>query len=171
MIKSWLHLQCVANQLLAFKANLEIGVFVVIHSTMANKPLEVRPTSGSDIFVICPAKLVTGGQFHLTYNRIVIQESFTEVMNPASSRTHVGISFQQAMFTSYPDEKAMSHEDVKLLKNVKHKDVFKDVHYTVVLPFREADVIQPNNKTQTLKRALWQTSKFIKDDKYCCGFT
>jgi hypothetical protein len=175
MIERWPHLQHIAMELPAFRPDLEIGILVGNNCPMAHEPLEIIPTDGSHVFatrlrhgwtVHGSVKPATTGQFDVTCNRIIVQESFKEIMTPASAMHMLELDFNDQHIASYPDEKGMSREDIKFLAKTEQKIVFKDCHYTIPLPFREDDVIFQNNRTQAIKRALWQRSKMNKDEKY-----
>ncbi|XP_066988224.1 uncharacterized protein [Macrobrachium rosenbergii] len=56
------------------------------------------------------------------------------------------------------------------MKKAENNVVFKDGHFEIPLPFRNQNLIVPNNKILAIKRALYQKKKMQKDPKYHCDY-
>ena len=52
------------------------------------------------------------------------------------------------------------------MKLIESNVTFNDGQYTVPLPFREQNPVMPCNKSQAIKRVLWQKKKMVKDEQY-----
>lgn len=65
-----------------------------------------------------------------------------------------------------PDERSLSQEDKKFLNMMESGIRLINGHYEIPLPFRDSEMILPNNRSQVLKRALWQKKKMQRDTKY-----
>ena len=97
--------------------------------------------------------------------RITVRElkPIKEVITPKSVLTMVDLDFNDRPTDS--DKHGYSQEDKKFLdivNIVRHVDG----HYEMPLPFREPNVIMPNNKEQAVKRAQWQRRRMLKNEKY-----
>ena len=69
-----------------------------------------------------------------------------------------------------PEKKAMSVEDQKFL-NILDEGVIKedDGHYCLPLPFRNPDVVFPNNRAQAVSRAEGSLKRKMKKDQAFCS--
>ena len=65
-----------------------------------------------------------------------------------------------------PDERGYSQEDKRFISKVKESLEYCDGHYVIPLPFRESNVMMPNNKDQAAKRAIWQRKKMLRHENY-----
>ena len=107
----------------------------------------------------------------VTCNRIIIHEKCKEMLTPVEALSKLERDFDDHYVASHPDELGKlqlnkKQEDIRFLKLVEDGIIYEDGHYTVPLPFRNNDVILPNNKAQAMKRVLWQKKKMMKDDNY-----
>ena len=59
----------------------------------------------------------------------------------------------------------ISHEDRQFMKLVENGIFKQNVHYVVPLPFRNQQLLMPNNIQQAMKRLLGLKKRFSKDDK------
>jgi hypothetical protein len=165
MIQRWHHLRHVAMHLPKYHPDLEIGILVGSNCPAALEPLEVVPTNGIGPFAtrlhhgwtvygsLCESK---SDYNDVACNRIMIQESFQEIMTPMSVMRMFELDFNDRDTASHPDECGMSREDAKFLQMAEEGTVFTEGHYTLPLPFREPGVMLPCNKSQVTKRTLWQ---------------
>ncbi len=67
-------------------------------------------------------------------------------------------------------KRKMSVEDNQFVSIVSHSAVLKDGHYYLKLPFREPDVIMPNNKHTALQRAQQLLKRFKRDQAFLEGY-
>ncbi|XP_068231995.1 uncharacterized protein [Palaemon carinicauda] len=74
--------------------------------------------------------------------------------------------FIDSRVARYPGEKGLSPEDTTFMKKAESNVVFKDGHFEIPLPFRNQNLMVPNNKILAIKRALYQKKKMQKDPKY-----
>ncbi|XP_068208327.1 uncharacterized protein [Palaemon carinicauda] len=74
--------------------------------------------------------------------------------------------FIDSRVARYPGEKGLSPEDTTFLKKAESNVMFKDGHFEIPLPFRNQNLMVPNNKILAIKRALYQKKKMQKDPKY-----
>ena len=62
------------------------------------------------------------------------------------------------------NERSLYQEDKLFLKKVKEGTKKVEGHYEIPLPFREDDVIMPDNRAQVEQRAHWIKKKLLKDN-------
>ena len=60
----------------------------------------------------------------------------------------------------------ISCDDRKFLDIVEWRTVKKNRHYVVPLPFRDQELVMPNNKQQAVKRLMGLKRRFIRDNKF-----
>ena len=60
----------------------------------------------------------------------------------------------------------ISCDDRKFLDIVERETVKKNGHYVVPLPFRDQELVMPNNKQQAVKRLMSLQRRFIRDNKF-----
>ena len=60
----------------------------------------------------------------------------------------------------------VSHEDKTFMKIVEKGTSKKDDHYVVPLPFRNSNLMLPNNKKQAFQRLMGLKRRFKKDNKF-----
>ena len=59
-----------------------------------------------------------------------------------------------------------SHRDKTLMEIVERGTSKKDDHYVVPLPFRNPNLMLPNNKKQTIQRLMGLKRRFMKGNKF-----
>ncbi|XP_028408116.1 uncharacterized protein LOC114530710 [Dendronephthya gigantea] len=69
------------------------------------------------------------------------------------------------------DERGLSREDRIFLDKMDADVCLVGNHYQLPLPFKENSQVMPNNRSQALKRALWQKKKMQRDSKYHTDYT
>ena len=60
----------------------------------------------------------------------------------------------------------VSHEDKKFIEIVDRGNSKKNDHYVAPLPFRDPNLVLPNNKEQAIQRSLRLKRRFMKDKKF-----
>ena len=60
----------------------------------------------------------------------------------------------------------VSVEDRKFLYILEKGTLKKDEHYIVPLPFRNENLVMPNNKIQELRRLICLKRRFLKDERF-----
>lgn len=104
------------------------------HGWMVNSPLQVS----SDVHYV---------------NNIVVKEfeSSKEIILPQQNLNMFELDFNDhAVSTDMP---SLSKEDQAFLKTAHENINLVNGHYELPLPFRETEVMLPNNKEQAIKRA------------------
>eukprot|EP00064_Thunnus_orientalis_P022985 superscaffoldBa00008270_g23209 len=74
--------------------------------------------------------------------------------------------YNQDFAEQHYEQKEMSLEDKKFMKIVSDSAVRQDDHYYLKLPFREPDVIMPNNRHMALQRAQQLLKRFKRDQAF-----
>ena len=175
MVKQWQHLRHVATELPPYLPDIDIGILIGNNCPEALEPLKVVPTVEGGPFatllrhgwaVFGPLQNYKIESHDVTCNRIIIHEKCKEMLTPVEAISKLERDFDDHYVASHPDELGKSQEDIRFLKLLEDGIIYEDGHYTVPLPFRNNDVILPNNKAQAMKRVLWQKRKMMKDDNY-----
>ena len=82
------------------------------------------------------------------------------------------ISAKKSQKKKISDEHGLSQEDKLFLKKVEQKIKKVEGHYEILLPFREDEVVMPDNRAQAERRAHWIKKKFLKNNRlrkqYAC---
>lgn len=131
-----------------------------------------------------PFDLVTGphGSPHATRTRLgwipwnVIRSRTTFdanhlcVESPVDD-SHLIIALKQIMNFDFPerlidDKKENSVEDNCFLQQVENSIHLKNYHCSIALPFREQNIVLPNNSTQCQRRLQGLCNRFRKDPKF-----
>ncbi len=176
VIRKWSHLQHVADQIPAYPPDLKIGMLIGTNCPSAVEPLEVAPSRGPSPFatrlhhgwtIYGPLEMHGISSGIVSSNRIVVREieRSREQMTPASALRLLERDFAEDRPT-FPDEREMSIEDRRFLAIMESGTNFQNGHYMLPLPFRENDVIMPNNIVAVTKRAEFQKRKMLKNSQY-----
>ena len=176
VVRQWEHLRDVSKEIPEFKPDLEVGLLIGSNVPSALEPLQVVPSKSEGPYAMRlrhgwtlsgPIKLKSSdGHNGVTSHRITVRE-IVPVKDISLSHT-----IQEMFETDFnernvgPDDRAYSQEDKRFLRIAQEQLKFVDGHYELPLPFRNPDVIMPNNKEQALKRANWQKSKMQRSEKY-----
>ncbi|KAK3717109.1 hypothetical protein QZH41_016139, partial [Actinostola sp. cb2023] len=106
-------------------------------------------------------------------HRIAVQEleSIKEVITPQSVVTMFELDSVND-HSSTSDDSSLSQEDKEFLSIADQGTRRVDGHYNESpLPFRDPNVVMPNNREQAEKRADWQRKKMLRDDEYHRDYT
>ena len=60
----------------------------------------------------------------------------------------------------------ISCDDRKFLDIIERETVKRNGHYVVPLPFRDQELVMPNNKQQAVKRLMALKTRFIRDNRF-----
>ena len=183
MIRKWSHLRGVADQLPIYRPDLEVGILIGTNCPSALEPIEVVPMKGHGPFAtrlrhgwtIYGPLEITGSTTtgEVISNRILVRETeeCKEVMSPSSILSLLEQDFSDHRVESYPGERGLSREDERFMEIADQNIRFQDGHYVLPLPFRAENPMMPNNKSQVLKRTLYQKRKMLKDSKFREDYT
>ena len=169
----WCHLASVAEQLLPFEENVEIGLLIGLDCPRAIKPRELIPGTGDDPWAVCTSLGwgIAG----------IVDPSHSQLVSVANDkpchlafRTHVTeispltvCNMFDLDFNERKSEERISVEDRRFLDKLSYGIHRRsDGHFETPLPFK-ADVKLPNNRAVTLKRLSRLKSKlFLRDSQY-----
>ena len=181
ILKQWSHLKELATKLPSYNNELEIGLLIGSNCPTAMEPLQVIPTEGNGPLAVRyrlgwtisgPCR-VMNDENSIVCNRIVVREISTvrESILPAEILQMMELDFSERDTGTLPGECAYSQEDKEFMKYAEKGITFENGHYEVPLPFRDPEETIHNNRSQALKRILWQKEKMLKDPKYLSDYT
>ena len=137
-------------------------------------PYAVKTFAGWTI--IGPLHVSSDGPATVNCNRIVAKEIRSdvavdhyfavdqvvkEILTPEALNRMMEIDFSER---KVENERSLSQEDKLFLKKVKQGTKKVEGHYEIPLPFREDDVIMPDNRAQVEQKAYWIKKKLLKDN-------
>ena len=176
MLKQWPHLKELANRMTDYYPSLNIGILIGNNCPEAMQPLKVIPAEGDGPFAVLYRHGWTiNGPYRVSVcsdeiscNRILFREveSMKESVLPADILRMMELDFSEKDVGKTPGERGYSQEDEQFMRIAKENIRFINGHYELPLPFRNIQIPLPNNRSQALKRALWQKKKMAADDKY-----
>ena len=184
-VRSWKHLQRIADEIPDFMENIKVGILIGSNCPIALEPLEVIPTSSDDKPSPYALRLRHGWTVHgpssgdvrhkgedVVSHRIVVQEieSHKEIISPSAILNFFEADFNDRKVEMYPGEKGMSQEDLRFMQIAEDGIGLQDGHYTLPLPFKNENVCLPNNRNHALKRLLQQKKKMLKDARYFADY-
>ena len=187
--RNWPHLVPIAEQLMPYREDIEVGLLIGANCTRAIKPTEVIPGREDDpyakktalgwgvIGVVNPIKNEDDG--HCSCHRIASLE-----VNPSSGKRmcHFALKtkvkeifqpvevmkmFETDFHEASKDGQALSHDDRKFIKKAKegiHRR--NDGHYELPLPLRDERMMLPNNKELALSRIKKLKGRLKHDSTY-----
>ena len=91
----------------------------------------------------------------------------TKVENRNSLETQLSYMWNHDYQDSAAFGKEMSMEDKQWEKRVSPSTVLRDEHHEVLLPFKDENVVFPDNCEQALKGALNSNNKCLSKDSLC----
>lgn len=179
IVANWMHLEQVGDEMPCYIPDLEIGLLIGSNCVSAHEPLKVVPSTGEGPFaVLLRHGWTVSGPLRpeprrktekIMVNRITVREiqRVKEIVTPKLLLDALAIDFNdQSTVSTDHMEKSYSQQDKLFMKKVEEGVRYTDGHYEVPLPFKNEDVMMPNNKTQAVKRAELQKRKMLKDEKY-----
>ncbi|XP_066988223.1 uncharacterized protein [Macrobrachium rosenbergii] len=178
LLRHWPYLHNVAKSIPEVMPEIDIGLLIGSNCPLAMEPLKIISTDGKGPFALqyrhgwtvsSPVEDNSVTSTHrVNSNRIVTEdiEQATEILSPNRILNILESDFIDSRVARYPGEKGLSPEDTIFMKKAESNVVFKDGHFEIPLPFRNQNLIVPNNKILAIKRALYQKKKMQKDPKY-----
>ena len=104
-----------------------------------------------------PLSITNTSQSGIMCHRITVRktnDTIKEVISPEVIGRMFQLDFNDHKVG--PDKRNFSQEDKKFLAKMDNGICLTKGHYETPLPFRNPEMILPNNRNQVLKRALWQ---------------
>ena len=95
-------------------------------------------------------------------NYFAVHQVVKEIFTPQALNRMMDIEFSER---KVKNEHGLSQEDKLFLKKVERGIKRVEGHYEIPLPFREDDVIMPDNRAQVELRAHWIKKKLLKDKR------
>ncbi|KAK3735237.1 hypothetical protein QZH41_008431 [Actinostola sp. cb2023] len=177
------NLRTISKKIPELIPDVDVGVLIGSNCPLALEPLEVLPSGGKGPFAMrLRHGWTVSGPLHIqpqatsqgcnaTSHRITVQEleSIKEVITPQSVMTMFELDFNDHSSTS--DDSSLSQEDKEFLSIADQGTRRVDGHYELPLPFRDPNVVMPNNRVQAEKRAGWQRKKMLRNDEYHRDYT
>ena len=181
MLERWPHLKSIANQIPEYNPDWQIGILIGSSCPTALEPIDVLPMQdGSPYAVRYRHGWTINGPLHvklshnkdiISCNRIVLQEveHTKEILSPREVLRVLESDFKHCQ-VDVPGERGHSLEDAIFLEKAASSIKLVHGHYQLPLPFRNPDIVLPNNKGQAIKRALYQKRKMLQNQKYCTDY-
>ena len=166
----WDHLNCIAEELIPYREDVQVGMLIGTNSPKAIKLRAVIPGGDNDPYGIKTdlgwgivervCKSPPDEELSESWvNKIVINEDATfavesrakEIISPAHAKEMSERDFHER--TEQKNPSALSVEDRTFLeildKGIRQRE---DGHYEMPLPLRSQDVMLPSNRSQALRR-------------------
>lgn len=186
----WDHLSCIAQELMPYQGDLEVGLLIGTNCPKAIKPRQVIPGADNDPYGIktdlgwgivgrvCKSPDHKEEPSASWANKIITREEATftvehrakEILSPACVKQMFERDFHET--TGKRNSPTLSVEDHKFL-NVLDTGIHKrrDGHYEMPLPLRHEDVKLPNNRSQALRRLCLLKERFRRVPSYHKDYT
>jgi len=139
-------------------------------------PFAVRTTLGwclsGPIMYNSQLESISCNRVHVSEERVRVydaglKEMMIQMYEIDFSQSSSSISNQSAVCISlHQDSRAVSQEDRKFLSLIESEAKLVDGHYQLPLPFRQPDVMMPNNRSQALCHARGLRKRFMVDQKF-----
>ena len=185
--RKWTHLKRIADQLMPYKEDLDVGLFFGINCARVIKPREVIPGNDDDpyaqrtalgwgiIEMVEPGRCIAkeGWMFTASFHA---RSSWNQKMCYFALKTHtkeiltpvqVNRMFELDCTERKAEERSFSYEDRRFLSKVNvaiHQRC--DGHYEMPLPFKQESIMLPNKKEVALKRLNKLKGRLKSDSKY-----
>ena len=187
--RNWPHLAPIADQLMPYRDDIEVGLLIGTNCTRAIKPKEVIPGNDDDPYAkktalgwgvigvvhpnkseeddsLCSCHRIVSFEVNPSHGRrmchFALKTQVKEILNPSQ----VAKMFEQD-FHETKDNQALSHDDRKFIQKVKdgiHQRV--DGHYELPLPLRDERMKLPNNKELAQSRLKKLKGRLANDKAY-----
>ena len=141
------HLKEIANEILDYNRDLDIGLLIGSNCPAALVPLKVVPNVGDGPFALKlnhswtvsgPLQVTTETSTNkVTLNRIVVREmeSIKEIVTPTSLLKMFELDFNKHSSKNLPEDLGHSQEDRRFLKTVSNGIKLTSGQYQIPLPF------------------------------------
>lgn len=188
--RNWPHLASVADQLMPYREDVEVGILIGTNCTRAIKPQEIIPGNDDDPYAKRTALgwgiigIVNRNKFkeddgECFCHRIVSLEvepslerkrchfafktQVKEIINPSQ----VTRMFEQDFHDARKNQRALSHDDRKFIQKAKEGIHRRgDGHYELPLPLRDETIQLPNNRELALSRLRKLRARLRNDETY-----
>ncbi|KAK3728019.1 hypothetical protein QZH41_000113 [Actinostola sp. cb2023] len=188
--RNWPHLHAVANQLMPYRDDVEVGLLIGLNCARAIKPREVIPGADDDPYAkktalgrgvigIVDSSVTEDDDSHCSCYQIMSREVLTdspkrlchfafntqvkEVMCPMQVTQMFELDFNEVN----DNQQSLSHDDRRFIQKVKegiHKR--QDGHYEIPLPLKENTINLPNNKQLALSRLVRLKGRLKSNERY-----
>ena len=191
-VSGWSHLQRIANYLMPYQHDVDVGLLIGANCTKAIKPREVIPgtdddpyavrtTLGWGVIGIMNCTTAKSQENHCFCNRIVSREidcnqTKLKTISHLVARTQAKKVFAPAQLSKMlerdfsetsREDHALSFLDKKFLNvlesNIQHQD---DGHYEMPLPLKEEGLKLPNNRSLALSCLERLKQRLKRDRRY-----
>ena len=189
--RNWPHLRRMADRLMPYRDDMDVGLLLGINCASAIKPREVIPGNDNDpyakrtalgwgvIGTVKPSDCKVEVENDCAgANRIITREVFCssgklchfafkthtkEVLNPLQ----ISKMFEQDFIDTNPERRPLSFEDRKFMKKLTDEvHQREDSHYELPLPFKQDPIKLPNNKEVALSRLSKLKRRLKHDSRY-----
>ena len=189
--REWPHLKAIANKLMPYDSNIEIGLLIGLNCTKAVKPKEIIPGNGEEPYAkrtelgwgiigkvgvtkelneddaTVHRTIATEVMLNETKNVsfYVVTNKAKEVIDPVQVRQMFELDFNDRKATKAPT----SYEDAIFVKKMKEGGNQQNGHYVLPLPLRDDKVKFQNNRDlaahrlKSLKRKLLNNMEYYQD--------
>ena len=194
--KQWEHLVRIADSMMPYRADIEVGILIGTNCPHAVKPREIIPGGDEDPYGIrtdlgwgivgrvCKSPLNDTDDCDQTWaNRILTRETdlestpphFTvetrakEVVTPSRVKEMFELDFVERSADQQYD--TLSVEDrrfLEIMENGIHKG--EGGHYEMPLPLKSPHIKMPNNRPQGNTRLMRLKSRFKRNHQYFIGY-
>ena len=163
-IQKWPYL----NNVLVKRINADIGLLIGVNAPKALEPWEIVNSVGNGPYAV---KTMFGWVVNGPLNCSSMDEhgprSLSVNRTSISSVEELLIQQYNQDFTEHSyEKKEMSAEDKQFMKIVSDSATLKDEHYYLKLPFRNVDVVLPNNRQIAEQRAHHLLKKFKRNESF-----
>ena len=188
---SWPHLVPIANELMPYREDIEVGLLIGTNCIRAIKPIEVIPGKEDDPYakktalewgvigvvnlnnhqeedsIDCLCRRTVSLEVNSSTNKMMCHFAFKtevkEILNPSQ----VTKMFEQDFNETKKEGQALSHDDRKFIQKVKegiHRT--EDGHYELPLPLKDEKMQLPNNRELALSRLKKLKGRLRREDMY-----
>lgn len=147
----------------------DIGVLIGVNAPKALEPWKIINSEGNGPYIV---KAVLGW----VLNGPLSSGSFVEENDfPLVCANRISIANLDELLTKHynqdfvehcPDKEEISVEDKQFLNIMQSSVTFQDGHYYLTLPFRNPNVVVPNNRQLAKQRIHYLLRKFKKDTNF-----
>ena len=190
--KQWEHLVRIADSMMPYRADIEVGILIGTNCPQAVKPREIIPGGDEDPYGIrtdlgwgivgrvCKSPLDDTDDCDQTWaNRILTRETdlestpphFTvetrakEVVTPSRVREMFELDFvERSADQQYGTLSVEDRRFLEIMENGIHKG--EGGHYEMPLPLKSPHIKMPNNRPQAYTRLMRLKSRFKSDHQY-----
>ena len=188
LARKWQHLKLVADKMPPYIPGVKVGLLIGTNCPKAIEPKDfIAGKDDGPYAVLTFAGWTIVGPLHvsgvrtstLSCNRILatdtcnkqspklhykIDNNVKEIISPETLNTLLDAEFSETSMTRN-NQKKFSIEDRLFLKKIEQGVRHVDGHYEMPLPFRDENVLMPDNKDQVIRKAEFLKKKLLYDEK------